>query len=600
MPSGGDQPNTPAKTDAHCEAPAPAASWSPAPPLALPGTLPGLREWLVLGFLVLVCLVYWGFHYHSFFLPPVDTPAFITTSRELWSFSLPGSFKRMPLFPLLIGLVGKCIPAEEPELEAALALNLLFSAGSIVLLYMFARNIIGWAAMVPVAFVAFSTVTHNMAVQPLVEPIMGFSILLSLWLFQRRSRWRYLALFFAALTRYENAGLIAVIFALDWIYDRRLWKPLLLSAAASSGFLLWMTLSVFYGKSSGGNPYVAQMQNQGWAMCPEFIWRVVEVSFCEWGALGLGLLAAGGIVLSWRRCRRESAALVAFSALYIIVHVLFAMNRSRYVYPIRWVLPLYLGLCLVALIELGRAKLSAQWQQRLLWTLASTGALVAVASVAYTFNKLARLDGVAHKSVYLAFVTLVLVGLLVYAAVSFRASRLAAAAVAFLLVALAAPQASRGIPRHAKDSWSHRYRRYGSFLAGRWMKEKLAAGEKALAPHAALVATCAELKSGRILPWSVLEAGTLVEARAELVSKGIAYVVYTDVNIATRGDAKYPRQARKYRPDLLQHFERGGDVPGFEHVAALSIPRQARRRAAQIYRILPLARTVTTSRGSAQ
>jgi len=146
-------------------------------PLALRAGRPARWEWIFVATLSAICLAYWIAHFHKFTIPSSDTPEFLNLARELWSFQAPSYYKRMPLFPLLIGLVAKVVFSEAPHLDAALALNVFFSAGTLVLLYLFARRMADWAAILPLMFFVASRLTHNMAGQALVEPIMSCALL---------------------------------------------------------------------------------------------------------------------------------------------------------------------------------------------------------------------------------------------------------------------------------------------------------------------------------------------------------------------------------------------------------------------------------------
>ncbi len=361
---------------------------------------PSRREWLFLASVCLLCLVYWCFHYHQFTIASPDSYSFVRTARQMWSGELPRSFKRMPLFPLLAGLLAKALPAaEEPELEAGLILNVIFSVGILIFLYLLARRLVGWAAVIPLLFLATSKSMHEMAGQPLVEPIMGFTTLLSFWLFARKSKWAYLAAGLAALTRYECSALIAIFFVLDWIYDRKFWKPLLLSASASSGFLLWMFMSWLKSRS-GGNPYVEQINEQGLSISLAFAWEVLDVSFERWVSPAWGLAAFGGMWIAWKRCRRESAAMLAFAVLYTIAHMVFAVVRSRYVYPIRWVLPLFVAVGLVGFVDFAAEKWRERWKTGATRILIALLTLPAVGAGIYCLRLLYKNDGVAPHAVY--------------------------------------------------------------------------------------------------------------------------------------------------------------------------------------------------------
>ncbi len=548
---------------------------------------PALWEWLTLSAVVSLCVGYWVFHYHKFVLPPPDSFSFVNTAREIWSSGLPSGFKRMPLFPLLMGFVAKFIPAREPELEAALVLNLLFSAGSLVLLFLLARKIVGWAAILPVAIVSVTMATHSMAVMPLVEPCMGFTTLLALWLFQMKSRWQYLAAGLAALTRYEAAALIGGFFVLNWIYEKKLWKHLLLAALASSGFLTWMLLSVLRYRGAGGNPYVDEMQAQGWITCPEFAWRVIEVSFEKHGAWALGLLTIPGLIASWKKCRRESAAVLIFGVLYVVAHILYGHNRGRYVYPIRWILPLYLALSLFAGVDFARERLAEHWKPIMGWALAIATCVASFLVCRFFRGQLSGVKGTAHASIYIALPILVIGVAVVHGALAIRRPVWGWLAVGAFATCATFMAGSQGLSRHARLSWKHYYKHYGSHLAGEWLRENLKPDEKALIANADLTAQCAGIEGSRAVAFSKLEARAIEELRPELNTRKIRYVIYQRYKLPDRGSSKYAKLVDRYRPQILDRFEKGEPVPGFEHVTTLEIPKKAKRKNVQIYRVLP-------------
>jgi len=554
---------------------------------ALPAGRIAPWEWLVVGGTCLVCLVYWLLHYHQFYLPSPDTYSFVRAARSLSGGELPESFKRMPLLPLLMGLLGRLFTADDPEVHAALVLNILFSAGSLVFLYLVARTMIGGAAILPLILAAGARECHQMAGQPLVEPIMAFSILLSLWLFTRKSRWQYLALFFAALTRYECSALIAIFFVLNWIYEHKPWRHLALSALASSGFLLWMALSALHGSSGAGNPYIEQMQTQGWRLSPAFAWTFVDESFSGWGAPVWGLLAAGGAWLSWRKCRRESTAILLFALLYVIAHVAFGVDRERYVYPVRWIPPLYLGLCAGALLGAAGSKWGQTWTPLRGRLLAGLCALLALGSGAYGVSKLVGVTGVAPSWAYLALAALLVIAALAYSGVLLGKPLRAWLALGLALAAIAAPQVCRGVAAHARESLPQKYESYGSFLTGKWLRENLGAEERALAPNHLITGRSAGLPRDKVAGFLEVKAEDLDALRAEMAVKKIAYLVYQHFDLPPKGDPRYPLFVRRNRPELLKRFREGKPVPGFEHVETLPVPPEARSADVQIYRLKP-------------
>ena len=172
-------------------------------PLPTPGPIERW-EWALLGVLVFGCLVYWVAHFRPFVIPKMDFGTFELVAKSLWAGELPGSFKRMPLFPLAFGGLAQLLPGEWPHLYAALLLNIPLSLGILVLVFLLGRPLIGPAAFLPTIAIAMIGELHVMALQPLVDPALTFFVLLGLTLFVRESRWQYLAAGLAALCRYEH------------------------------------------------------------------------------------------------------------------------------------------------------------------------------------------------------------------------------------------------------------------------------------------------------------------------------------------------------------------------------------------------------------
>jgi len=59
-------------------------------------------SWWLVGLLCLGALAYWAVQYQPFVLPNDDYHSFERTAKSLASGELPASFKRGPIFPLLM------------------------------------------------------------------------------------------------------------------------------------------------------------------------------------------------------------------------------------------------------------------------------------------------------------------------------------------------------------------------------------------------------------------------------------------------------------------------------------------------------------------
>jgi hypothetical protein len=105
------------------------------------------------------------------------------------------------------------------------------------------------------------------------------------------------------------------------------------------------------------------------------------------------------------------------------------------------------------------------------------------------------------------------------------------------------------------------------------------------------VATCGRLRPEQVVSFEALKSKTVADLPGELRAKKIDYVIYTWIHFAAEDDAKHPRQLRRFRPDLLERFEKGDPVPGFAHVTTLDVPERARRKDTQVYRVVGAGRT---------
>jgi hypothetical protein len=193
-------------------------------------------------------------------------------------------------------------------------------------------------------------------------------------------------------------------------------------------------------------------------------------------------------------------------------------------------------------------------------------------------------DGVAPMTVYVMLPAIVLVAVFVFSVLA-RRPFWGGVSLALLMVGVLAPQGADGTSRHAVGSWTDYYNSYEDYLAGRWLDEHLASGEKALVTYAFMTATCSHVTSDRLVEFSQLTSASVDELPAELTSRGVEYVVFEYCPMPDKTSSMYPAFAREFPPALLEPFARGREVPGFQHLETLSIPRRAGRADVQIYRV---------------
>ena len=551
-------------------------------------------EVCLLGLLSLGLLAYWIQQYQPFFLPNNDFPSFERTARSLAMFELPSSFQRMPIYPALMGWVAAFLPEPHPYLNAALILNIGFSLATLWLLFVFAKQAFGrGAVLVPLLF-AVTTQFHSMGLQPLVEPSLGFFVVLAFVLFQRRSGWQWVAAFAAALSRYEAAMLIPVFVIAGFVEDRRFWRPVLLGALASSGLLLWAGLGALHG--SGGSTYLDMMKGMGFEAAPGFLERSLKEPFrgLYRGSLGpgflffvvlVGLPLAIGVARGLRTFRREALALLGFTAACLLVIVVFGISKARYVYPTEWVWLLFFVAGIVSVAEAVARNAPAALSRR---TPAALSVLAALGLLAIAVARwVPRL--LAEEPSLPAAPDLAFGALCVATATAWGWRALATQppavgrAVGLGLAALLVPLIGGGLQGKRSEAYKVRYASYGSWVAAQWLGEHLAPGERALALGRSHVLHLTGLEPRQIVHFGSLEANRVEDLASEMAQRDIEYAIYTwRKPLQTPSDGYYHGKLKAF---LAEELRSGGDIPGLEHIATLPLPAELGRDPVQIYRL---------------
>ncbi len=304
---------------------------------------------VALAVMAAVIFVYLPF-FNAFAVPYPDF--FQYREHALWYLHgrLPEYFKRLPLFPLLMGPVSLIMPGSEPELLAAELLNLLLAPLCLWLLYRIARRFVGLASsIVIVAVVAVNRTMVYAAVEPNVEMILLATVLLATDLALRGSAWVYVAAFLASFTRFDAALIIPFVALRDWlghVGPRRI-KSMLWAVLASVGVVVWLVLSVRHSPLTSS--YAEELSTRtghpadfvkglvgiiaealpGYAAWPLPIVRITALT-------ELTLIVVGSWVLL-RRQRLSAIMLLGFGCSYVFIHTLFPSYLDRYVLPVLWI-----------------------------------------------------------------------------------------------------------------------------------------------------------------------------------------------------------------------------------------------------------------------
>ncbi len=541
---------------------------------------PPIWPWLLLGAVTIVCLGSWLPFYADFESPNPDFFGYEEMARAIYHLQVPPAFKRMPVYPLAMGALAVVLPTAHPYLHAGLILNLMLSVASLWMLFLLARHWLANAAPAVVVLFAAAPVFSLMAGQPLLEPMLGFLVLLTFYLLARQSNFAYLAAMLASMTRYEAAVLIPIVWAVALHRQPRTWWVHSLNAfAAALPLLLWLVLCVFNPAAPEGRAYLEEMSAMNWSLGWRNIWLMLEpfpyARPIEW--IPLLLAAALGLIVSLRRDPRLSLAILSYFLFYTAVHVAFNVYIDRYAYPVLFVVPLYAALGLDWLLRFVWQRLSTRRRLR------TTACLLAgVPALAWMINGIAdfshlRLASWQHPGAYLlpAFAMIAAMGVIGWRLAADRLTRLTLALL--LASGLTIPALSAAAYR-AREQGYYRYENIQYHIATRWLLDHLPPGEQAATIKAHLYDYWTDGRlADSVVDLSTFTARTPEQFVDELRQRHINFVVAaTYLRLPDDPHAPdYPHIARWYhltRTDLLEPFRDGKAVASFEKVAELPVP----------------------------
>lgn len=558
------------------------------------GPAAGAAERGLAWLLVAATLVYWTPQLAFFPLPNNDFATFEAVARAFARGELPGTFQRLPLLPAAMTALASAFPGKHALLHAALAINAALALATLPLLHALAARCVGRGALlVPVLF-AGTAQLHAQGLQPLVEPSLGFFVVLAFLLFQRRSPWQYAAASAAALSRYE-AALLLPLFALAGAREDGRWRRhAALAAAGGVPFALWAAAGALRG--SGAAFYAADMERMGFTPAPHAVatlfkealrglWTDAPGPDVPVFLVGAAAPALAGVAVGLRRFPREAVSFLVYLAGTLVVIVGLGIDKARYVYPVLWIPLLFFAAGLGALLRAAAVRLAAR-------PLVARAALAAAlgAGAVFASDGVGELLRAPHDVVPLA-ADLAYAGALVLLAaaalalsVARAAARPDAAGVALLAgLAVAAPLLLGGVTGWAKERRKVAFANESVVVSAAWLASHLGPGERAVVMHRQHYLFLTELEPSRFVGFFDLDATDVASLAGEMRARGLTHVVATwRKPVAQAIDRVYEH---KYKWFLVDPFTRGEPVPGFEHVASLPLPAHLRQPPVQIYRL---------------
>lgn len=358
----------------------------------------------LLGLILLAALALYLRFFNSLAVPNPDFFEYRGYALSFLQLSLPDGFKRFPLFPLLIGIVSLVMPGSEPELMAALTLNLVLAVVSLWLIYRITRQFV--APSTSLAIVTLCIVNRAMVYsvsEAMSEITILTTILLVIHLGLRKSPWAYVAAFAASLTRFEAAMLIPLLVLQDRLTTTgaRKTRSLVWGALASLGIVGWMVLSLQARESA----YLSEMlarPSEGLVFLKGLLrvpWDFILGHFFGMAAVrrvvflaGIVLMGTGAVVLL-RRHQNRMILILGNLATYTAIHLAFPAHVDRYIVPVLWILYLLMAVSVEWLI----GRLGTVWQARLRWVAASVVCIMAGFGLSSTVRYMTHDDVRLHR-----------------------------------------------------------------------------------------------------------------------------------------------------------------------------------------------------------
>jgi hypothetical protein len=542
--------------------------------------------------LCLVTLGFWAAQWRPFLLPNNDYYSFERAAKSFASGALPRETKRMPAFPAAMAVVARAMPEPHPELHAALALNAAFALGSLLLLHRLASRTLGpRAAILPPALWAASVQFHAMGLQPLVEPSLGFFVLLAFVLYAARSPWQYAAAFAVGLGRFEAASVIPILAAANAWFDGHVRRHVALGALAASGFVGWTLLGLAAG--SGGSFYLELMEGMGFEPAPGFFLRQLQEAFAIPYAskpfvllpalTAVGVPLGWGALCAWREQRRLAAPLLLYLCVCTSVIAVFGVNKARYVHPSVWVLVLFFSLGLVRLRERAFERLAPRVSAGAARALAAGGAALFLAATAAALLYLRGTPGIVPIGIDLAFGA----ACLALAALALRPGPRPPRALGFALgcavLALVATLVLVGTARRRMELRGIHDANYATVVLADWLRAHLTPDERIVVLSRSHLLHLGALEPRQVTSFEKTEASDTEELAAWMRQHGFSHVAYTYRKPVHNPAAGYYH--RTLRAFVADPFRDGGEVPGFEHVATLRLPAEVQESDVQVYRL---------------
>lgn len=322
-----------------------------------------LAEYVAVGLLVAVGLIYSLHFLRHFVFPNSDFVAFLRIGRQWLHLQIPGSMKRAPLFSMITASVGFFLPGPDRYLFGTELYNAVMLPTAMVLIYAVGRDFLGKAAVWVALLAGISPWMVRMSSQPLAELTLVVIFAATALCARSHINWAYLFAMLGSIARWDMAGLILAVAVVDIIRNRKWARTIILTSLAAIPFGLCMIITVIQlrGEPKGAHYLQVLAKDSTFELFADlrFYWRNI-CSFLNaqmvrtlpsgqiksFGALnsavfwGTGMLLTisflAGSVIGVVKKRWEIIVMLLVGIPYLTVHAAYPYRMSRFCVPLAW------------------------------------------------------------------------------------------------------------------------------------------------------------------------------------------------------------------------------------------------------------------------
>lgn len=510
-----------------------------------------------------------------FVKPHGDFYEFRETGHALLCGELPRTFKRAPVFPVLVAatgtLLGTLVTTETPPDQLAAGwINAALLPCNVVLCYLIGRRWFGAGARWIALWVALLPTGLYCTAHALVEPLLLSTVLLTIWLAQRRSRWAYVVAAVACLTRYDAAGVLVGVAVADGLHCGRWWRVVARALLSLAPLLLWLVLTAVTWETRSEDHYLRQIA-ESWRF--DVAWPLAATLRCVFGPETLSLpvwvaewepwlrvgayygiavaaLLGAAIVLG----RGDPGAFAASGLFvgYVLVHAAFPFRFFRFGYPLAPLVLLAAGAGAHFLATRTSETVRSRGVRGLLVILAALPLLI------LTYGEASRLTALLtlRRQWITGLPLFALAGVSLVWVTGWRARPSIAGR---LLIYLALCLLTLVQMRVALPLLGDGAERISDVKAARWVRANTLPGESVLSDAPGLLRLYAgDRPRGRFVGLGEVAAQNWPEILAECRARGIRYIIWHDEVFSEQG-AYY---IRKWRLERFAVLSNPAEVPG--------------------------------------